>query len=260
MQTIHVIKIGGALINNNPILLSLLKDLAKIKAPFVLVHGGGRQVDEWLEKLGLKPNMVDGRRITDKYTLDLAVMNYAGLLNKRIVAQLQAAGRNALGLTGADMNSITAHQRVHPDIDFGYVGDIDSVDGEVFYSLCQNGITPVCCAITHDMQGQLLNTNADTIACEVAIALAKKSSTQLWYAFEKPGVLRDVEDPNSAIGTLTAELYAEMLENGSIHTGMKPKLHNCFKALESGVDSVNICHANGLRSIPNSSGTQVTLS
>ena len=177
-----------------------------------------------------------------------------------MVAQLQAAGKNALGLTGADLNCISAHKRIHPSIDFGFVGDIDHVDGDVFYKLCQDGLTPVCCAITHDGKGQLLNTNADTIACEIAIALAKKTQTQLWYAFEKPGVMSDIDHPDSLIKTLTADLYQEMLAHGTIHSGMKPKLHNCFTALHAGVQSVHICHSDSLRSIPVSNGTKVTLS
>ncbi len=260
MTSVHVIKIGGAVINDTGLLQSLLKGLAALPEPFVLVHGGGRKVDEWLLKTGMKPNMIDGRRITDGPTLELAVMNYAGLLNKQIVSYLQSCQQNALGLTGADLNCIRAHRRVHPEIDYGFVGDIDYVDGKVFSDLCHRGVTPVCCAITHDQEGQLLNTNADTIACEISIALSGLTKTHLWYGFEKEGVMVDIDDPSSLVKELTPERYQSMTADGTIHTGMKPKLHNCFRALEAGVESVHICNASQLTNIPVASGTQIMAS
>ncbi|NND08158.1 MAG: acetylglutamate kinase [Saprospiraceae bacterium] len=260
MDIIHVIKIGGAVVNYAAQLQGFLKTLAQQQTTFILVHGGGRKVNEWLEKIGQKPNMVDGRRITDGQTLELAVMNYAGLLNKQIVARLQSHGRTALGLSGADLGCIQASKRTHPTIDYGYVGDIKKVNGEVFTDLCHRNIVPVCCAITCDTQGQLLNTNADTIASEVAIAVANTHQVKLWYAFEKQGVLLDVEDPSSLVPSLTKGRYSAWVAQGKIHSGMIPKLDNCFRALDKGVSEVNIAHVEAFHNFPHQLGTNIIAS
>lgn len=260
MDTIHVIKIGGAVINDAAQLQAFLADLAQHQSAFILVHGGGRKVNEWLAKIGRKPNMVEGRRITDAQTLELAVMNYAGLLNKQIVAGLQTHGLTALGLSGADLGCIQASKRTHPTIDYGYVGDIEKVKGEVFVDLCTREIVPVCCAITCDAQGQLLNTNADTIASEIAIAVAAYHQVKLWYVFEKQGVLLDLDDPSSIVPSLTKERYTQWVEEGKIHSGMIPKLDNCFRALDKGVAVVNISHVEAFHHFPHTLGTNIVTS
>lgn len=259
MKNLHVIKVGGAVINDPLQLDHLLKGISRLAEPFILVHGGGRKVNEWLRKLDLQVNMVDGRRITDGPTLELAVMNYAGSLNKQIVSTLQRYGNNACGLSGADMDCIRAVKRVHPTIDFGYVGDVVHINHKSFSMLIDHNITPVCCAITHDGKGQLLNTNADTIASEISRALAPFYNVNLWFGFEKVGVLEDVNDESSVVKHLTQESYLKMLADEKIHDGMKPKLHNCISALESGVQTVHICNVEGLLGIPKSAGTKITL-
>ncbi len=257
MDTIHIIKIGGAVVNDKSQLNGLLQDLAEKQLSFILVHGGGRKVNEWLHKIGMQPHMVDGRRVTDAATLELAVMNYAGSLNKGIVAKLQSLGVNALGLTGADLNCIRATKRQHPTVDFGFVGDVTHANGQVFWDLCHAGITPVCCAITHDQEGQLLNTNADTIACEIAIALSGFVAVNLWYAFEIAGVLQDLEDPKSLIPVLSKDTYQRLASQGIINSGMIPKLDNCFHALAGGVLAVTICDVKALEALPHASGTSI---
>lgn len=258
MQELHVIKIGGNVLKNEAALKKTLADMACLDLPFILVHGGGRQVDQWLERLGTKSTMIDGRRITDALSLELAIMNYAGLINKQLVAALQARGKNALGLSGADLKSLTATKRKHPTIDYGYVGDIESVNTKAFDWLIQSDVTPVCCAITVDNSGQLLNTNADTIAAAIAMALAKTYQVNLWYCFEKKGVLENADDDDSLVAHLTREKYESMRANEQIHTGMLPKLKNCFEALDKGVHAVYITNQDGLSKLPNSSGTKVS--
>lgn len=187
MQDLHVIKIGGNVLKNTAALEKTLTELAGLKLPFILVHGGGRHVDQWLERLGTKSTIIDGRRITDALSLELAIMNYAGLINKQVVASLQAHGKNALGLSGADLHVLTATKRNHPSIDYGFVGDVQEVNTNAFQWLLSSDVTPVCCAITMDKSGQLLNTNADTIAAAIAMALADLYRVTLWYCFEKEG-------------------------------------------------------------------------
>lgn len=246
------------MLKNEAALEKTLADLAGFELPYILVHGGGRHVDQWLEKIGSKSTMIDGRRVTDALSLELAIMNYAGLINKQLVASLQAKGKNALGLSGADLNSIRSFKRQHPTIDYGFVGDIEVVNTKAFDWLIQSDVTPVCCAITVDKSGQLLNTNADTIAAEIAMALAKIYRVTLWYCFEKKGVLENVDDDQSVIDHLTREKYESMLARKQIHTGMLPKLKNCFAALNQGVDAVYITNQDGLSSLPNSSGTKIS--
>lgn len=259
MKNLHVIKVGGAVINDPLQMDHLLEGISGLREPFVLVHGGGRKVNEWLRKLDLQVNMVEGRRITDAPTLDLAVMNYAGLLNKQIVATLLRYGKNACGLSGADMDCIRAVKRSHPTIDFGYVGDVVHINHRSFKMLIDHKIAPVCCAITHDGKGQLLNTNADTIASEISKALAPFYHVNLWFGFEKEGVLEDINDETSVVRHLNKKKYLAMLADGKIHDGMKPKLHNCMSALEAGVGTVHICDTEGIIGIPESAGTKITL-
>lgn len=259
MQDIHVIKIGGNVIQDRETLAETLSHIANLDGPLVLVHGGGKHVTEWMQRLGAKVSMVDGRRITDALSLQLAVMNYAGLINKEIVSLLQKNGRNALGLSGADLNIIRAKKRVHPTIDFGFVGDVESINAPIFHWLLEKGILPVCCAITHDEQGQLLNTNADTIATEIAIAMGHLYNVHLWYCFEKKGVLTNLEDEDSVVNLMTESTYQDMLDTGQIHTGMKPKLENCMRAVKGGVKAVYITNGLGIKNIPADSGTKIML-
>ncbi len=259
MQQLHVIKIGGAVINDSAPRNQCLEGLAKLSSPFVLVHGGGRKVNQWLNRIDHPVQMVQGRRITDELTLELAVMAYAGLVNKQIVSGLQARGIHCLGLTGADLNAITAEKRSPVPVDFGYVGDITNVNDTAFSQLLDLGITPVCSAITHDGHGQLLNTNADTIASEIAAALARQYQVTLWYAFEKKGVLADLSKDDSVIKHINTNSYQELLATGKIHDGMKPKLSNAFSALKKGVGAVHIFSATKIQDIPNVSGTKITL-
>jgi acetylglutamate kinase len=186
--------------------------------------------------------MIDGRRITDQPMLEVVVMIYAGEINKNIVTQLQANNTNAMGFSGADGNLIQSTKRNHPTIDYGFVGDIQKVNTSLLETLISNGIVPVFCAITHDGKGQLLNTNADTIASELAIALSEVFEVTLNYCFEKPGVLKDVEDDNSVIGQINSALYSKLKDEGAIHSGMIPKLDNCFNSLSKGVQKIKIGH------------------
>lgn len=259
MRDIHIIKIGGNVINSEAVLEETVRAIAGIAAPVILVHGGGKQVDQWMTRLGAKVNMVDGRRITDALSLELAVMNYAGSLNKKIVAMLEKNQRLALGISGADLHCIRSQKRVHPTIDFGFVGDVVSVNAEAFSWFIDKQIVPVCCAITCDENGQLLNTNADTIAAEIAMAMTLKYRVNIWYCFEKKGVLENVEDECSVIRELNFDRYQSMLENQQIQAGMKPKLENCFRALRNGVAQIHITDSDGIKGIPEASGTKISL-
>jgi acetylglutamate kinase len=194
------------------------------------------------ESIGLVPQMIDGRRITDAAMLDIVVMIYAGQINKNIVAQLQANSVNAMGFSGADGNLIQSDKRNHPTINYGFVGDVKKVNTELLETLLSNEIVPVFCAITHDGKGQLLNTNADTIASELAIALSKNFDVTLNYCFEKPGVLYDAEDDSSVIENINQELYSKLKAEKAIHSGMIPKLDNCFNSLSKGVQKIKIGH------------------
>lgn len=241
-QQLSIIKIGGNVINNQAHLEGFLQDFASIDSLKILVHGGGRKATEMADSIGLKPQMIGGRRITDQANLEVVVMIYAGLINKNIVAELQSLGCNALGLTGADANVIKAHKRVVKEIDYGFAGDIDSIDANIITKLMQQGIVPVFSAITHDKKGQLLNTNADTIATELAKGLAKVFEVELVYCFEKNGVLIDVNDDTSVIERINSDVYQELKSDGVIAEGMLPKMENCFDALNNGVQKVIIGH------------------
>ncbi len=239
-QKLHIVKIGGNVINNEAILASFLKDFSELKNPKILVHGGGKRATEISSEMGLEPKMINGRRITDKANLEVVTMVYAGLLNKKITAQLQQNNCNAIGLSGADANCILAHKRIVTAIDYGFAGDIDVVNTNTINVFLKNNITPVFCAITHDKNGQLLNTNADTIASEVAIAMSQLYNTELNYVFELKGVLENIEDKNSVIKHINYKKYEKLVSLGIISDGMLPKLHNCFNALKKGVHQVKI--------------------
>jgi len=239
-ETLHIVKIGGNVINDEAVLTSFLKDFSELKGFKILVHGGGKRATKLASKMDLKSKIVDGRRITDKANLEVVTMVYAGLLNKKITAQLQKNNCNALGLSGADANCIVAHKRIIKDIDYGFVGDIDTVNSSTIELFLKNKITPVFCAITHDKNGQLLNTNADTIASEVAIAMSKLYKVELNYIYELKGVLKSIDDKNSVIKHINSIKYEQLVNEGIISKGMLPKLHNCFNALKKGVQKVKI--------------------
>ena len=217
---LHIVKIGGNVINDSDQLRSFLANFAQLEGFKILVHGGGKKATALANKLGLAPKMVNGRRITDKDNLEVVTMVYAGLINKNIVAQLQMNNCNAIGLSGADGNTIEAHKRIIKDVDYGFAGDIDAVNHSTVKLLLENKITPVFCAITHDKKGQLLNTNADTIASEVASNLSKDYQTILIYCFEKDGVLKDVYDDNSVIENIDLKKYEELKRDHIISDGM----------------------------------------
>ena len=251
-----LVKVGGAIVENADSLSALLDRFAGIEGHKVLVHGGGRSATRIAEQLGLPQQMVAGRRVTDAETLRVVTMVYAGLVNKNIVAQLQARGINALGLTGADMNVIQSHRRppknVRMDdgntqlVDYGYVGDIDHVNADLLADLIAKGVVPVMCPIGHDTQGTLLNTNADTIAAEVAKALASTFDVTLVFCFEKQGVLRDAADDSSVIPLITQDQFPTLVADGVVSGGMLPKLENAFGAISAGVREVIITRADAI--------------
>ena len=247
MDKLSVVKIGGNVIENRRALAAFLNDFAALEGSKIIVHGGGKEATLMAQQLGIPVQMIDGRRVTDAATLDLITMVYGGKINKTIVAQLQAHGCNALGFTGADGNSITALKRSPQPVDFGFVGDVSKVETALLKVLFKQGITPVFCAITHDGAGQLLNTNADTVAASLAKALATDFEVQLMYCFEKKGVLENVEDNASVLPKINAELYEKLKQENKIHSGMLPKLHNCFDALQQGVKHVFIGDAEMIR-------------
>ncbi len=250
---LNVIKVGGAVVEQPEFLSELLNQFASLPGLKVLVHGGGRSATRIASQLGIESKMADGRRITDDAMLGVVTMVYGGLVNKNIVCQLQARHLNALGLTGADMNAILSHKRPVKDIDFGWVGDVDRVDGGMLADLINKGIIPVVAPLSHDGQGHMLNTNADTIASEVACALAPYFEVTLTFAFEKNGVLLDPDDDDSAIPHLDRERYAQLKADEAITGGMIPKLDNAFSAIDRGVSRVVITSAADL------AGTQGTI-
>ena len=246
-QLLKIIKIGGNIINNEIALNSFLKDVADVSAPKILVHGGGKRASEISSAMGLNPEMIDGRRVTDTATLEVVTMVYAGLLNKKITAILQKFGCNAIGLSGADANCMLARKRIVKDIDYGFAGDIEEINTLSMNVFLQNEMTPVFCAITHDKKGQLLNTNSDTISSEIAIAMSKLYEVELNYVFDLPGVLESFDNKASVIPFINWKKYEQLIEKGSISEGMIPKLHNCFHALKKGVQKVNIGDTNLLK-------------
>jgi acetylglutamate kinase len=239
-EILKIVKIGGNVINNEALLDVFLKDFSEVKGPKILVHGGGKKASEVSLAMGLEAKMINGRRVTDEATVEVVTMVYAGLLNKKITSILQKYGCNAMGLSGADANCILAHKRIVKDIDFGFAGDVDAINDTIINVLLQNDVTPVFCAVTHDKKGQLLNTNADTIASEVAIGMSKLYNTELNYVFELKGVLESIDDKNSVIKQIDSKKYNLLINEGIIADGMIPKLHNCFEALRKGVEKVKI--------------------
>lgn len=244
---LSVIKIGGHVIDDQDALLVFLKSFVKVEGRKILVHGGGKVATEMAARLGVASEMIEGRRVTSPAMRDVAVMVYAGLVNKRIVAALQSLGCNAVGLSGADGMAVEAHRRNPAPIDYGEVGDVDRVNVSLLDTLLQAGITPVMCAITCDGAGNLLNTNADTIAMEAAKACSGGYFTRLIYCFEKNGVLRDVNDDSSVITNINSESYNGLKACGVVSAGMLPKIENALKALsESDISEVVIRNYNNL--------------
>lgn len=241
-----IIKVGGKIVEEPETLAALLHDFAAIEGFKLLVHGGGRSATKVASKLGLETKMIGGRRVTDGDMLDVVTMVYGGLVNKKIVAGLQAAGVNALGMTGADMNIIVSHKRRGGDVDYGWVGDVDRVDGEALAALIRSGVVPVIAPLTHDGNGNMLNTNADTMAGETAKGLAGYFDVSLVFCFEKAGVLRDENDDNSVVAKITPGVYQRLCEESVVAGGMIPKLDNAFEALSAGVESVIITKAKAL--------------
>jgi len=240
---LKIIKIGGNIIENEGQLNTFLKNFAAIEGLKILVHGGGKSATILADKLGIESKIIEGRRVTNQSTLDVVVMVYAGLINKNIVTKLQTHKCNAIGFTGADANLILAGKRPAKYIDYGFVGDIVNVNRQTIKQFLELGIKPVFCGITHDNLGQLLNTNADTIASEIAIAMSDFYEVELNYLFELKGVLQDIKDENSVITEINTKIYEELIDKHIISEGMLPKLQNCFKALEKGVEKVKIGNA-----------------
>ncbi len=248
---VTIVKIGGNIIDDREKLKFFLQEFAMLEGNYILVHGGGKIATEIGKKLGIEPNYVEGRRITDAATLELATMVYGGLINKSLVAILQSFGCNAIGLTGADGALLPASKRVVKDIDYGFVGDIrgNNINGMLLGTLLQAGLTPVIAPLTYDGLGGLLNTNADTIAQEIAKKLSTTSGVQLIYCFEKKGVLSNSEDGNSVIDKITNDEFDELKEKGIISGGMIPKLQNALAAVKAGVKKVIIGHADDLSAL-----------
>ena len=247
MEQLHVIKVGGAVVEDPARLNQLLARFAAIEGRKVLVHGGGRAATQVASQLGIETLMVEGRRVTDAEMLRVVTMVYAGLVNKQVVARLQALGINAVGLTGADMNLITSHRRpVKNGVDYGFVGDVDRADGEALKTLAEAGYTPVVAPLTHDGHGQLLNTNADTMAQTVATALASHYRVTLVYAFEKPGVLANPDDDASLIPIINRQSFDQLKAQGIVSGGMVPKIDNALEAIAQGVDNVVITSAEAI--------------
>jgi acetylglutamate kinase len=259
MESLYVIKIGGNIIDDEQLLTAFLKKFATQKSKKILVHGGGKLATRLAEQMGISQQMIDGRRITDGETLKIVTMVYAGYINKHIVAQLQSLNCNAAGISGADGNSILAHKREKSGIDYGFAGDIDQVNAGWFKQLLENGLSLVVAPITHDGKNQLLNTNADTVAQEIAKALSAAFEVTLIYSFEKPGVMKDVDNENSVISKLHLGYYKELKETEKIFAGMIPKLDNAFTAINGGVHKVIIGKGEELdQLITGKSGTTIS--
>ena len=259
MDSLYIIKIGGNIIDDETRLNRFLQSFADLPGKKILVHGGGKLATRLAEQMGITQQLVDGRRITDADTLRVVTMVYAGQVNKNIVASLQSKNCNAFGLTGADGNSIQAHKRIHPTLDYGFVGDVDQVNSSLVEQLLKLGLSLVFAPITHNGGGQLLNTNADTIAQELARGLSASFDVQLIYSFEKPGVLLDANDDSSLIPRIGPAYYKQLREEKRIFEGMIPKMDNAFAALNSGVSKVIIGNAEELEAlVSGNSGTTIT--
>ncbi|MDL2282510.1 acetylglutamate kinase [Parabacteroides sp. OttesenSCG-928-G06] len=245
-EKLTIVKVGGQIVEEADTLRQLLQDFSAIPGYKVLVHGGGRSATKIAARLGIESKMVEGRRITDLETLKVVTMVYGGLVNKNIVAGLQALDVNALGLTGADMNLMRSEKRPVKEVDYGYVGDVKEVNADLLASLICQGIVPVLAPLTHDKQGNMLNTNADTIAGESAKALAKHFDVTLLFCFEKKGVLRDADDNDSVIPEIDRNAFREYVAQGVIQGGMIPKLENAYQAIDAGVKEVIITQASDI--------------
>lgn len=246
-EKLTIVKVGGAVVEDAEQLTRLLKDFSAIEGRKLLVHGGGRRATKVAERLGIETKMIDGRRITDEAMLEVVTMVYGGLVNKQVVARLQACGVNALGLTGADADVVRSHKRpLKNGIDYGYVGDVDCADGDTLRGLIEQGIVPVMAPLTHDGKGNILNTNADTMASETAKALAGHYDVTLIFSFEKPGVLRHPDDDTSLIPVITREDFERYKADGTISGGMLPKLENALSAVDAGVSRVIITLASAI--------------
>lgn len=258
MEKLFIVKIGGNIIDDEAKLSAFLTSFAALQGKKILIHGGGKLATRLAEEMKIPQQLVDGRRITDAETLKVVTMVYAGYINKNIVAQLQARGNNAIGLSGADGNAIQAHKRIHPTMDYGFVGDVDQVNAGLLKSLLDQKLAIVLAPITHDKQGLLLNTNADTIAQETAKGLSRHYDVQLIYSFEKSGVLLDANDDSTVISSITPAYYQQLKGEQKIFAGMIPKLDNAFAALNSGVKKVIIGKAEQLQQlIAGSAGTTI---
>lgn len=260
MENLYIIKIGGNIVDNPTLLTEFLTAFSKIKGQAILVHGGGKIATSLAADLGIAQTMVEGRRITDEATLKIVTMVYAGYINKNIVAQLQSLGVNAMGLTGADGNLITAHKRTGANIDYGFVGDVDGINEALITQLLNTNTKLVVAPITHDGHGQLLNTNADTIAQSIATGMSRHFDVHLIYGFEREGVLSDVNDPSSVIAFIDRPAYGILKDQKVIFEGMIPKIDNAYLALEGGVQSVIIGKAEKLNQLINgTAGTTIKI-
>lgn len=257
-EKLSIVKIGGNIIEDEASLLAFLKLFSNLKGKKILVHGGGKRATHVASKLGITSKMIDGRRITDAQTLEVITMVYGGLVNKNVVAKLQSLNTNAIGLTGADANSITSVKRPVKTIDYGFVGDVKQVNHLAVNKLIEANFTPVFCAITHDAEGQLLNTNADTITSQVAVGMSAIYDTSIYYCFELNGVLRDINDKASVVKHIDSKIYKDLLEQGIISDGMLPKLENCFNALQNGVNTINMGNT-AMLTQENDNFTKITL-
>ena len=255
-EKLTLIKVGGAIVEDEAQLNSLLRHFTAIEGRKVLVHGGGRRATQVAAQLGIESKMVNGRRITDAHMLQVVTMVYGGLVNKNLVAQLQAQGVNALGLTGADMDVLRSHRRpIKNGVDYGFVGDVDKADGARLQQLIEQGITPIMAPLTHDGEGNILNTNADTIAAETAKALAPYYDVTLIFCFEKAGVLANADDDSSVIPVINHDDFRRYVADGTISGGMIPKIENALAAVDAGVaqviitlaDAIDGCHGTIIR-------------
>ena len=258
-KKLHIYKVGGNVIDNSKEFNLFLDYISRLKVASVVVHGGGKIATAVSKRLGIVSPLIDGRRITNRETLEVVTMVYGGLLNKQLVAQLQKRGVNAIGLSGADGNLIEAHKRPPTPIDFGYVGDIDCVNTYLFNYLLEGGLLPVLCALTHNKEGDLLNTNADTIATAIAVACAETYDITLHYIFDKQGVLSNIDEPSSVIPVINKRLYEEMKQQQAIHSGMLPKLENAFVAIERGVSAIVLAGTHFLIDSERHHGTKLLL-
>ena len=252
-----IVKVGGVILDDNLLFEEFLKNFSLINENKIIVHGGGIIASNYMIRLGIIPKMINGRRITDSKTLDIAIMTYAGLVNKKIVSKLQKLNCNSIGLSGADGNLIKSKIRKKNKIDYGFVGDIEKINDEFLFNLLNSNLTPTICSLTHNKKGQLLNTNADTIASKIAIAMSKYYNVTLKYCFDKPGVLMDQNSNTSIKKNITKNEFRKLVDNKIISDGMIPKLENCFHALENGVNKIYIGDLDIIYTINNC--TKITL-